>query len=179
MDSKGRGGTVYNPTGNYETMNITPDYAQGELGFTFLANQKGYQGVQLDSGATAATPTGIVATNQLAFWKDRSQYLVTNDRRFAEGGAATQSYQNKVAGRFGAAITAGNYCYIQQQGRANLLDGGNTFAVGEFVFAENDVVAAADRVGVGTATSYQNLGTARGAASGGVVSVDLNIPSAP
>ena len=176
-NTRNRAGTVYNPTGNPETENYTPNYAPGELGTTFWANQKAYQTVQLDSGATSATPVGIVATNQLAYWKDRTVYLVTNDRRLAEGGSATASYANKVAGRFGAAITAGYFCNIQQRGIGNLLDGGNTFAVGEFVIAEADSAAAADRLGVGSAPTYLRLGTARGAASGGIVSVDLDIPS--
>lgn len=176
-NNKNRDGTVFIPTGNPETVNYTPNYAPGELGTDYSFNQKHYQVVQLDSGATVSTPTGIVATNALAFWKDRANYLVTNDRRFAEGGAATGSYANKVAGRFGNAVTAGNFCHITQRGIANLLDGGNTFAVGESVIAEADLVAAADRVAVGTAVTFQLLGFARGGASGGVVSVDLNIPS--
>jgi hypothetical protein len=176
-NNKNRDGTVYIPTGNPETVNYTPNYAAGELGTDYSYNQKHYQIVQCDSGATVSTPTGIVATNMLAFWKDRTNYIVTNDRRFAEGGNATQSYQNKVAGRFGNAVTAGNICHITQRGIANLLDGGNTFAVGESVIAENDLVAGADRIAVGTAVTFQRLGFARGAAAAGVVSVDLDIPS--
>lgn len=175
--NKNRDGTVYIPTGNPETVNYTPNYASGELGTDYSFGQKHYQIVQLDSGATSASPTGVVAANQLAFWKDRTSYLVTNDRRLAEGSNITQSYQNKVAGRFGTAVTAGNICHIQQRGIGNLLDGGNTFAVGESVIAENDLVAAADRVAVGTASTFQRLGFARGAAAAGIVSVDLDIPS--
>lgn len=176
-NNKNRDGTVYLPTGNPETSNFTPNYAAGELGTDFSYNQKHYQAVVLDSGATVATPTGIVAVNQLAFWKDRQNYIVTNDKRMAEGGAATQSWENKVAGRFGTAVTAGNFCNVQQRGIGNLVDGGNTFAVGESVIAENDVIAAVDRVAVGTACTFQRIGFARGAAANSIVSVDLDIPS--
>lgn len=174
-----RGGTVFIPTQNPETVNYTPNYAPGELGTAYSFGLKDYQITQLDSGATVSTPTGVVATNQLAFWKDKASYLVTNDRRQAFGGIATTSYQNMIAGRFGSAITAGNICHIQQRGVGNLLDGGNTFAVGESVIAEADLVAAADRVAVGTAVTFQRLGFARGAAAAGIVAVDLDIPNVP
>lgn len=176
-NNKNRVGTIYLPTGNPETVNYTPNYAPGELGTDYSYGQRHYQIVQLDSGVTSATPTGIAAINQLAFWKDRANYIVTNDRRLAEGGAATGSYANKVAGRIGNAATGGNIIHITQRGIANLLDGGNTFAVGEAVIAEADSAAAADRIAVGTAVTFQRLGFARGGASGGVVSVDLDIPS--
>ncbi len=176
-NNKNRDGTVYIPTGNPETVNYTPNYAPGELGTDYSFGQKHYQIVQLDSGANVSTPTGVVATNMLAFWKDRTNYLVTNDARFAEGGNATLSYQNKVAGRFGNAATAGNIVHIQQRGIGNLKDGGNSFLVGQSVIAEADTAAAADTIAVGTAVTFQRLGFARGAAANGIVSVDLDIPS--
>lgn len=177
-------GTIWLPTGNPDTTNISPtDFNSmgGQPGGLGLKHEtinpaRTYQRVQLDSGVTAATPTGVSAANQLAFWKDRSVYLVTNDRRFAEYGSATQAYQNCVAGVIRLAATAGNYIDILKRGRAiPLLDGGNSFAAGEMITAENDSAAAADRVAVGSAPGFQVLGYARGAASGGTVNVDLDI----
>lgn len=161
--------------GGPDTFNAAELYEAGQLGLPHQSTDKSYQRVQLDSGATASTPIGAVAANQLAYWKDKNTYLVTNDRRFA-----TTAYQNFVAGVFRLAVTAGYYCDILQRGdNINLIDGGNSFAVGEPVFAEADAAAAVDRVGVGTASTYQQLGTARGAASGGVVAVDVDISPIP
>src|SRR5437867_1619783 len=86
-------GTIWLPTGNPDTTNITPtDFGTsattaamggqpGSLGIRFEAGtpSNAYQRVQLDSGATSATSVGVVAANQLAYWKDKSKYLVTND----------------------------------------------------------------------------------------------------
>ncbi len=177
---------IWLPTGNPDTTNIaSADFnAQGgqpaSLMQEFDYNDRVYQRVQLDSGATSATPVGVVAANQLAYWKDKSAGLVTNDRRFGIGGAATAGWANFVAGVFRSAVTAGYYTDIIKDGKAiNILDGGNTFAVGEAVFAENDSAAAADRVAVGTAPGYQQSGVARGAASGGIVSVDVALADTP
>lgn len=182
-------GTIWLPTGNPDTTNITPtDFNSlggqpGGLGLVFEAGNpaRRYQRVQLDSGATSATPTGAVAANQLMYWKDKSSYLVTNDSRFAMGGAAAASvFRNFGAGVLRLAATAGNYIDILQGGQSiPCKDGGNTFAAGEQVIPENDTTAAAfDRVAIGTAATNQILGIARGVASGGNVNVDIDIPGA-
>ena len=172
--------TVYTESGNPDTLNVSTLYRPGELGAVHEKNDRTYQRVRLDTGSTAAPASGVVAANELAYWKDKSTYLVTNDREQAQGGSGTGSYQNRTAGVFRNAVTAGNYCDVLQRGRAiNLADGGNTFAVGEIVIAEADSVGAANRLSVGTAATHMALGFARGAASGGVVSVDVDIPSIP
>ena len=181
MPNTNREQTVYLSTGNPDTYNEASLYKPGELGVGFDWRDRAYQIVHCDSGATSATPTGVVAANQLAFWRDKDNYRVTNDRRFALNlGAVTGAYRNNVAGVFRGAVTANNYCAILQRGdNINLLDGGNTFAAGEAVIAEDDAAAAADRVAVGTAVTFQLLGRARGAAAAGVVAVDVDIPNIP
>lgn len=84
----------------------TPVYAPGELGQQFFEQDTGQVclRVLLDSGATSATPTGAVATGQLAFWKNQSQNLVTNDQRFSDVGPAGAA--NHVAGVFQLAVSA-------------------------------------------------------------------------
>lgn len=179
-------GTIWLPTGNPDTTNISPtDFNSmggqpGSLGIVFEAGNplRSYQRVQLDSGATSATPTGAVAANQLLYWKDKSTYLVTNDSRFAMGGASASAFRNYGAGVARVAGTAGNYIDICIKGQ-NIAckDGGNTFAAGEQVFAENDTSAAAfDRIGIGTAVTAVPLGIARGAAANGNVNVDIDFP---
>ena len=154
----------------------------GSLGQKHDYNDRMYQRVQLDSGVDAANPVGAPAANDVLYWKDKDNYLVTNDRRQTMAPLASGTivsgggYRNFVAGILRNAATAGYYIDILQKGDAiNLPDGGNSFAVGETVIAEDDSAAAVDRIAVGTAPTFQRIGIARGAASGGVVSVDVDI----
>lgn len=179
---------IWLPTGNPDTTNISSaDFnalggQPGSLGQKFDFNDRVYQRVTIDSGVSASTSVGIIAANQLAYWKDKDNYLVTNDRAqtMAPLGSGTivsgGGYRNFVAGVFRNAATSGYSTDILKKGDAiNMIDGGNSFAVGETVIAEDDTAAAVDRVAVGTAATFQRLGIARGAASGGVVSVDVDI----
>ena len=181
MPNQNRMGTVFVPSGSPDTVNYSPEYAPGERGLAYDYNDKAYQIVQLDSGATAATPTGIPAVNQLAYWRDKDRYVVTNDRRFAMNlGIGTAAYQNFVAGVIRNAATPGNIIHILQRGdNIPMLDGGNTFAAGESIIAEADAVGAVDRIALGTAVTFRPLGIARGAAANGVVNVDIDIPNIP
>jgi hypothetical protein len=63
-----------------------------------------YLRVQLDSGACSLTTIGAVAAYQLAFWKDQSKGIVTNDKNQCDCGAAGAI--NRVAGVFQNAVTA-------------------------------------------------------------------------
>jgi hypothetical protein len=169
-------GTVYVPTGVPDTVNENwtltlqnVGYAQGELGTDYSWRMKRYQIVQFDPNATTPTTAG-----QLAFWVNRAQYIVTNSSATAIGGAT--GFQNQVAGRFGTAVTPGYRCHLQQRGLASLIPaGGVTFAPGESVIANATTPGAADRVAVGTAPGYQNIGQAQAAASGGAVQVYMDI----
>jgi hypothetical protein len=182
MPNANRHQTIWLPTGNPDTTNIiAADFTAlggqpGSLGQKFDYNDRVYQRVRLDSGADSSTPVGVTAANQLAYWKDKDNYIVTNNRDQALGGSGTAAYANQVAGIIRLAATAGRYIDILKKGdNISVLDGGNTFAAGEAVFAEAAAAAAADRVAVGAAVTYKQIGWARGAASGGVVSVDVDI----
>lgn len=179
---------IWMPTGNPDTTNISStDFNNlggqpGSLGQKFDYDNRVYQRVQLDSGVGASNPVGAAAANQLAYWKDKDNYIVTNDRRqtMATIGSGTivsaGGYRNFVAGIIRNAATGGYYIDVLKKGKAiNCVDGGNTFAIGETVIAEDDSIAAVDRIAVGTAPTYQRIGIARGAAAGGVVSVDVDI----
>lgn len=162
--------SLFIENGDPATLNSPNLDYPGQLGKTIDFRGVGYRYVKLDSGATAAASSGITAANQLAFWKDRATKLVTNDLRF--------SNRNQVAGVFGAAITAGNYCFVKHTGTAIAVkaDSGTTFAAGETVFANSGTAADVTSTDAGTAPTYVSIGVARGAASGGNVSVDLAIP---
>lgn len=94
---KGDAGTLNTPT---------PFYAPGEIGAAYNDQSTGraYVRVKLDSGATAGTPTGVVVAGQLAYWKDRTAALVTNDSRMCDVGPV--GFINHIAGVFQVAATA-------------------------------------------------------------------------
>lgn len=98
----------YMPNGTSAKTNApTPFYAPGEIGCAFYDPMTGFTNVRvrLDSGATASTPTGAVATGQLAFWKDRANNLVTNDQRFCDAAATANGFVNRVAGVFQTTVS--------------------------------------------------------------------------
>lgn len=189
--------TVYIVTGNPDTLNVSPtDYTSlgsnpGELGQTFISNQnRGYQLVQVDSGATAATPTGVIAAGQLAYWKDRSVYLVTNDSRMAIGGQTSQGFANEVAGIFRNAVTArdtvngiGTVCAILQQGNGVNVATPTTLTsanFGDAVVANTSTPRAnATNSAAGTAAPNRQLGTWVGASASSLAAADINIVTVP
>lgn len=166
--------------GTPDTYNESTLPRGGEIGQVLEVDQKSYQLVKHDSGATASTAIGVSAAKQLAFWKDRANYLVTNDSVQTEGGSTSNAYRNFVAGVYRAAITAGNYCLILQRGNnINVKEASSGGGVGQNVIAASTNTASVAFVAVGTATTYQSLGIAREAGDATDVGVDLDIPSAP
>lgn len=181
MPNANRVQTVYLQTGNPDTENRATMYAPGHLGVSFEYNDRSYQNVRLDSGATADTSAGVVTANDLAFWKDKNTYLVTNDAAQTLGGNTSNAFRNFVAGVFRYAVTAGYYCCILQRGDnipVNATGGG----VGQTAIANSGSDADVAFVGVGTASTYTPLGIAReatGATTSGMCNVDLAIPPIP
>ena len=172
------------PHSSIEQMNESALPRPGELGQAFVADTgKAYQLVRLDSGATASAPSGVVAAGDLAFWKDKSAYLVTPDlgQAAASESSNQSSKRNMVAGVFTIAATAGNYCVIQQQGRhaAVKSDGGGDFVAGDLAIAKNTAASDIDRVAAGTAASHTCIGIVAAAESAGFTAVDLDLPVVP
>jgi|SRR5579859_1242507 len=89
-----------------KTNQPSPAYAPGELGCAFNDASTGgsYLRVWLDSGATSSSAVGAVAAGQLAFWKDRVNNIVTNDKNQCDVGPT--GAVNRVAGIFQLAVTA-------------------------------------------------------------------------
>lgn len=190
-------GTIWLPTGNPDTTNISAaDFGAsttsvsmggqpGSLGIRFEASppDRAYQRVQLDSGATASAPSGAVAANQLAYWKDKSKYIVTNDA--AQANAALQQgvamansgFRNFVAGIFRSAVTAGNYCDILQRGRNINVKTTGTVNAGDTVVGDTSATAAQGvAVTAGTAPTCKVIGICSTAASANIAGVDVDIP---
>lgn len=95
----------YMPQGTPDKTNApTPVYAPGEIGCSFTDPIGGtYLRVLLDSGASSG-PVGVVAQGQLAFWKDQSRGIVTNDKNQCDVGPSGAI--NRVAGIFQLAVTS-------------------------------------------------------------------------
>lgn len=181
MPNTNRRQPIYLPTGNPDTWHDPTLYAAGELGLAFDYNDRAYQRVRVDSGATAANPIGVVAVNTLAFWKDKDQYLVTNDDRQAIGGSTVNAWRNQVAGIFRHAVTAGDYCDILQRGD-NIPVAAAAFAggIGQRCIAQTTGTAQVTFEAVGAANTYQVVGVARGAAAWtNLVQADVDIPNIP
>ena len=172
---------VFISTGNPDTMNDSSMIRPGELGMCFDWNDKSYQIVKVDSGATVGPTVGAVAANQLAFWKDRSTYLVTNDKRFASLGGVANSFANNVAGVFRVAATGGYYCCVLKKGYniAAAATAGTT--AGELVVADTtaDTAYCDGPISVGTAITYSVLGVCKTSASANVAYVNFDIPDIP
>lgn len=166
----------------------------GELGGRAELTQTGagtkeYQKVQLDSGATAATTVGAPTTGELAFWKDKSKYIVTNDTLQAIGGQTTHGWRNEVAGVFvtpQATLTANvgvaGYIWVQQKGNCPTVKiaSGNP-AVGDKLIAGTVTTTAAGLIATAsTAPVVTPLGQFTTAATGVTTApVDLDIPGIP
>lgn len=171
---------VYLTTGNPDTTNDLALYAPGEIGACFDfnpgINARTYQRVQLDSGATSANAVGVVAANQLAFWKNKSTKTVTNDSRQAAAASVANGWANNVAGIFRTAVTAGYFCDVLKTGNGINVASDGTGGAGATAIA--DITASVARIAgiaVGTAPTYQPLGIIRVAAVANVAVVDVDI----
>ena len=166
--------TLYiGPFANIEAMNTTTLYKPGELGSQIQTATKAYQLIQVDSGAALST-AGAPVCGSVAFWKDRSKYIVTNDKQQAEGGPTIAKTVNSVAGVFcsltggvagSASITSGNYGVIQQRGQhVGVLTSSGTAAAGDFLIAlTTGAPPGALVVSSGTALNSMAIGRATAA----------------
>lgn len=171
--------TLYiGPSTTIESMNTTTLYKPGELGSQIQTTTgKAYQLIQLDSGATAATTAGLPVAGQLAFWKNKQAYIVTNDRaqvifpgnsnsRQAVAGVFCATTVNGAAGS--ATLTPGNYGVVQQRGpHVGIYTNANPVTAGQNIVADNAATAQGVAVAVGTAPTNPVVGIAT-AANGAV-----------
>jgi hypothetical protein len=181
MPNVNRDQTLYVPTANPDTWSTETLQRPGELGKAYDWNDRTYQRVKLDSGATAANTVGVVAANQLAFWKDRANYIVTNDVQQARFGGVANSECNNVAGIFRSAVTAGYYCDILIRGRnIAVVEAGSGVGGGTLeATAGGATTAGTTAVAAGTTNTYQKLGIIITATVATVCYADIDIPNIP
>ena len=165
--------------GTPETLNETAPYKAGELGARFTIAGRRYQIVDLDSGATSSVGAGAPAANDLLFWKDKANYIVTHDIAQAIGAQDTtqDNKRNSVAGVLLIAATAGNRIAMQVRGRRNVgSDGGGDFTIGDLAIAADNTSAQIDRMAAGTAPTHTVVGTVAVAEASNVTALDLSLP---
>ncbi len=160
--------------GNTEGLNGSGLLEPGDLGgvLPFSGNQ--FQLVKMDSGATSATATGIPAAGQLAFWKDRTNYLVTNDVLQADAasippGQYPRDGRDSVAGVVEMAVKAGEFFFVHQKGPSNVKTTSSP-APGDVFVANSGTAADATTTAAGTAPAGVPLGTVTSATkTGGLI----------
>lgn len=192
MQVQPRVGNVFMPNATADKTNApTPLYAPGELGAIFSDQNVGgvYRRVLLDSGATSGTSVGAVAAGQIAFWKDRTNFIVTNDKNQCDVGPSGAI--NRVAGIFQLAVTAAPgvtgsdgqpqsyYTDLVVQKKAMQVAATGTLVAGAVAIVDTtaNVARAISAATVTTAPISQVIGTFTSAtlASGNFGTVDVNI----
>lgn len=172
---------VYLQSGDPETENTPTLSYPGLLGARFTVIQpsrtaagaeagrsKSYQLIQTDSTMSVAPFQGAVA-----WWADKTKYLVTT--------SVTALGRGRIAGVFQNAITAGNYGCVQTHGPATVkfIDAVTAAptAAGLFVIP-SATNAKADCLAAGTAATYPALGVSAGVYDAGnaLGVVDLDVP---
>jgi hypothetical protein len=173
---------VYLQSGDPETENTPVLHAPGLLGarFTIVNPQrstpgadagrsKRYQLVRTDSTMSVAPFPGAVA-----WWSDKTQYLVTT--------SPTALGRGRTAGVFRTTVARGNYCCVQVEGPCptKLIDAPTAAPVansGQFVIP-SATAGKADVLAAGIAATYPPLGVIAGALNLGdnTIVVDLNVP---
>ena len=147
-------------------MNVATLYEAGQLGMRVTQVGKVFQVVKCDSGPAS------VAASDVAFWKDRANYIVTNKLADAPEG------RNGVAGMFCTAVTPGQFCVVQIGGRGyvSIKTAG---APDQGMTAVANSGTASDVVGIpaGTAPTYMVLGIFTGVLAAGKQPIELSIGS--
>ena len=178
MPNINRMGTPYVSTGNPDSVNDASLYAGGELGVAYDENDRTYQIVKLDSGATAAASL-LPAANQLLYWKDRANYIVTNDINQAKGkSAANSAFRNQVAGILRNAATPGYYIHMLIRGRKIAVKSTEANATIGYAMV-SDTTNTAVSVAAGTAPTVRPIGYQAATGTGAYVYTDVDLTNIP
>lgn len=155
--------------GSIDKFNAATLYKPGELGSRDIdTTGREWQLVVCDSGPAS------VAAGDLAFWKNKTNYQVTNKLADAPEG------RNSVAGIFTNAVTPGNYTAIQVRGASfHGLNCTTTPAVGDVAVANTGTGKDVVGVNQGTAPTCIPVGVFSSTQSSNLISVDLKLGDQP
>ncbi len=159
------------------------NYAPGQLGMPNQLNDRIYEPVILDSGATSATPSGAPTAKQLLYWKDKAARIVTNDSRFAQfSSGVANAYRNMVSGVLmvtpGTPGAGGTLIFQLKKGRAiSVKTNATTPGPGQIAIVDSSTTAAqALELAAGQAATYVSIGIGVGTGAGGNANIDVDIP---
>lgn len=177
---------AYLQSGDPEKEAVSTLHAPGLLGARFTIKQpsvgvpgaedyrfKTYQLVQTDSAMSVSPFKGAVA-----WWSDKTRYLVTTSPTALGRGRVAGVFQNDEALN---PITPGQYCCVQQKGPGSVKFVDAPIAApsvaGLFVIP-SATAGKADCLAAGSAATYPPLGVTAGALQGGtaLAVVDLDVP---
>jgi len=162
--------TVYiGSQGSISALNVAALYKAGELGCRVVTGAGTiFQLVQCDSGPAS------VAIGNVAFWKNKASYIVTNKLVDCSYG------RNGVAGIFTVAVTPGNYCGIQIGGLGKVSCPLNNMGQGDQFIANSGTNSDAIVTANGTAPTQQVIGYAPNAqaAAAGVAPIYITVGDA-
>lgn len=156
--------TLYVGAQKLPAMNVSALYQAGQLGMRCTLGSQVWQVVKCDSGPAS------VAAGDVAFWKDRANYIVTNKLADAPQG------RNGACGMFTAAVTPGYFCAVQIGGRGyNTIKTAGAPNQGMTVVANSG--SSSDVIGIpaGTAPTYVPLGVFTGEPGTGYTSIELSV----
>ena len=176
MPTNNRHQIQYVRGGDWNARNETYDsyVHDGQLGQKTTIDDTDYITVKLDSGATSSVPQGAQAANDLAYWKNRRDGLVTHDARVAEMGIES------VAGVFPVVVTAGNVTAIKgiKSRNVSVLVDGSAFVAGDNVISDSAANGPqGTRIAAGTAAAQgRYVGKSLGVSANNVLQVDLDLP---
>lgn len=158
-----------------QTPGANSPYAPGDLGVTFEYQDKAYTIAVLDSGATSANAVGAPAVNQLLFWKNKGNRIVTNDFRQCitptVPGASVAGILRNTPGTLGS---GGNQIAMLIRGYGIPVSAGTT-AIGPIMV---DTTASTARVVTAVSTATQ-LGQATTANANSLATCNVDIPQLP
>lgn len=168
--------SVAQPINN--NLSIHDPYSPGDVRQSFENNNTTFTIVIVDSGATAATPVGSVAANQLLFWKDKQAGIVTNDFRFCElpgqpalAAAGVSPVALPTTGTYGTLI----YMIVRAFNTAVMA--APATSEGDALGVDTTTSTARLKTFVSTAPPF--LGVARSGATAGVIMADFDFGTLP
>jgi hypothetical protein len=162
-------------TGNPDTAveTSTPGYAGGDLGTAWDYNNRTYMKVTLAAGSNAG------AANQLCFWADRANYIVTNVSTQANLGGVATSFRNNVAGIIRGTVPPGAGFFILIRGYNIPVKEAGAAAGGMLLTANTGTNADALGTAVATYPGTQVIGVVVSATTGGNCGADIDIGNIP
>lgn len=169
----------------------------GEAGSRVILSETGvgakeYQLCQIDSGVVAAGPAGAATLGQTFYWKNRQQYIVTNDPRFSQnmlnssapttaGAASTVACVAGIMVTPTASVVPGDWVYLQTKGQCAVVLSASSAQAGDWAIPNaSATVPQVTNVAAASAPTATVIGRYVAAIpAAGTATLDLQLPEIP